>query len=545
MMGRFMLLCLGCLLLGGLAAEAQPTSRLPNASLPLNGSELIPLVQNGVSRKTSVNNISGTAVDIPWSQIIDTPTTLGGYGITNGATNGANTNITSLGGLTTPLSAGQGGTGFNGATAANGFLPIGNGAGFTLAPITGGSNVTVTNGAGSISIAAQTGIPSLTAGNCLTTARGSSGGTLTTTGTLYGVTPINAQSGVNYTIQDSDQCKLLSTSGNVLSITLPQAGAGGNFLTGWQTKLVRDQVTNLATLTPVTSTINLGAHLYLAPLQGTQIFSDGTNYTAITGSPWQVTSTGGLYYGLNGTAGVAISAAAASATAAKGSLAVGTAIGVSGFSSLGFGDIVTVSGNDSLGGGSQVTVSAPGSLGIGASLTVSGKRSTVIGGSALDNSAEDTFIQGSDTGTPGLAQYQQATLSGRGNTTAAIRLLTAPFAGVLATTAPALPNATVQSFKVVAIVFDTDTGGVTTFTALHSDNINPCIMRRGANAAATALVAGCTWTQGPTDGTITHLGAMSVTADTTLGGYNVSYTPGASNADHMDITAKLEIEQAQ
>lgn len=43
------------------------------------------------------------------------------------------------------------------ATAANGNIPIGNGAGFTLAPITAGTNVTVTNSAGGITIAASGG----------------------------------------------------------------------------------------------------------------------------------------------------------------------------------------------------------------------------------------------------------------------------------------------------------------------------------------------------------------------------------------------------
>lgn len=47
----------------------------------------------------------------------------------------------------------RGGTGFSGAFAPNGSLPIGNGAGFTLATITGTTNeITVTNGAGTITL---------------------------------------------------------------------------------------------------------------------------------------------------------------------------------------------------------------------------------------------------------------------------------------------------------------------------------------------------------------------------------------------------------
>lgn len=59
--------------------------------------------------------------------------------------------------LGAPLSAQYGGTGVNGAAAANGAVLIGNGAGFTLATLTAGSGVTITNGAGTITIAASGG----------------------------------------------------------------------------------------------------------------------------------------------------------------------------------------------------------------------------------------------------------------------------------------------------------------------------------------------------------------------------------------------------
>lgn len=53
----------------------------------------------------------------------------------------------------TPIAAGSGGTGFNGAAAANGQLPIGNGAGFALGSIGGTANqVNVTTGAGTIAL---------------------------------------------------------------------------------------------------------------------------------------------------------------------------------------------------------------------------------------------------------------------------------------------------------------------------------------------------------------------------------------------------------
>ena len=50
-------------------------------------------------------------------------------------------------------SAANGGSGIDGSAAANGKLLIGNGSGYTLATLTAGTGITVTNGAGSISVA--------------------------------------------------------------------------------------------------------------------------------------------------------------------------------------------------------------------------------------------------------------------------------------------------------------------------------------------------------------------------------------------------------
>ncbi len=66
-------------------------------------------------------------------------------------------NLANMGGL---LSVAQGGTGMNGSAAANGQLLIGNGTGYTLANLTAGTGVSVTNGAGSITIN-NTGVTSL------------------------------------------------------------------------------------------------------------------------------------------------------------------------------------------------------------------------------------------------------------------------------------------------------------------------------------------------------------------------------------------------
>jgi hypothetical protein len=64
---------------------------------------------------------------------------------------GANSDITSLTGLTTALPVAQGGTG-SGSAPANGQLLIGNGTGYALANLTPGTGISIANAAGSVTI---------------------------------------------------------------------------------------------------------------------------------------------------------------------------------------------------------------------------------------------------------------------------------------------------------------------------------------------------------------------------------------------------------
>lgn len=61
------------------------------------------------------------------------------------------------------LPAANGGTGFNGGSAANGSLPIGNGSGFSNATLTQGTGMTITNGVGTITLASNGAAANLTA----------------------------------------------------------------------------------------------------------------------------------------------------------------------------------------------------------------------------------------------------------------------------------------------------------------------------------------------------------------------------------------------
>jgi len=103
--------------------------------------------------------VSGKAYKIAGTSV------LSGSDLGSGVTGSS---LTSVGTLTTgtwsasTIAANKGGTGLT-AAPSNGELLIGNGSGYALSTLTAGSNITITEGSGSITIAAAAGTP--TAGN--------------------------------------------------------------------------------------------------------------------------------------------------------------------------------------------------------------------------------------------------------------------------------------------------------------------------------------------------------------------------------------------
>jgi hypothetical protein len=98
---------------------------------------------------TALINLGGTSLGIGIFTAVNAAVARASIGA---AASGANADITSLTGLTTPLSVSQGGTGQT--TYTNGQLLIGNTTGNTLtkATLTAGTGITVTNSTGSITI---------------------------------------------------------------------------------------------------------------------------------------------------------------------------------------------------------------------------------------------------------------------------------------------------------------------------------------------------------------------------------------------------------
>ncbi|MDL2342291.1 MAG: hypothetical protein QFB87_04420, partial [Patescibacteria group bacterium] len=159
------------------------------------------------------------------------------------AASGANSDITSLSGLTTALNAAQGGTGINGATAASGQLLIGNGSGYTLANLAQGSGISITNGAGAITVAVDNTVCT-TAGNCAAVAGGvtTTGGTTNKIALFTGAQAIGdsiiSQSGTTITVAGTLAATALQGDGslitnlnasNLASGTVPSAVVSGSY----------------------------------------------------------------------------------------------------------------------------------------------------------------------------------------------------------------------------------------------------------------------------------------------------------------------------
>jgi hypothetical protein len=131
--------------------------------------------------------------------------------------------------LTTALNYLYGGTGLT-ATPANGQLLIGNAAGYTLSTLTAGSGVSITNGAGSISISATGSggtVTSLTAGTGITL----SPSTITTTGSIAisntAVTAGTYSFPIGMAVNAQGQITAVSSDGSD-----NQTGSGGNLFIG-------------------------------------------------------------------------------------------------------------------------------------------------------------------------------------------------------------------------------------------------------------------------------------------------------------------------
>ena len=100
---------------------------------------------NSFWTQKNVSALSSISTTTAWSTITGTPSTIAGYGIADAAESGANSDITSLDGLTTPLAVNYGGTGV--ATLGTNYALLGNSTSAVQGVAPGASgNVLTSNG---------------------------------------------------------------------------------------------------------------------------------------------------------------------------------------------------------------------------------------------------------------------------------------------------------------------------------------------------------------------------------------------------------------
>ena len=317
--------------------------------------------------------------------------TLGGtLGIANGGTNatsasgarlnlgaaasGANSDITSITGLTTPLASTQGGTGQSSYT--DGQLLIGNSAtgGLAKSTITAGSGITVTNGNGTITIASTAGGGSVTSVNASggTTGLTFTGGPITTAGTLtLGGTLAVANGGTGATTESGARTALgvpsttgsgasgtwgISISGNAATVTNGVVTTGSYADPAWITALAGSKITgnisgNAANVTGTVAVANggTGSTTQSGARTGLGATIVGSNLFTLT-NPSAVTF---LRVNADNTVSALDAATFRSAIGAGTSSTTGTVTSVSGTGSangLSLSGTVTSSGNITLSG---------------------------------------------------------------------------------------------------------------------------------------------------------------------------------------------------
>jgi len=385
-----------------------------------------------------------------------------------------------------------------------------------------------------------------------------------------GTIVVNSQSGTSYTVVSGDQGKLVAfTNAANVAVTLPQAT--GAFGSGWYAYFLNTGG-GIVTITPTTSTIGGLINHKLLNGGAVLVVSDGTNYLVVphiafyggTSAGYSLsrpdgTATGGNQRSANSVDLQTSRSAATQVTSADyafaagrrntasntyavamgdtntasgvGSLAVGSSNTASGTYSTALGDGVTTSGGYSLTVGQSFTNAGSYSVAVGRSHASIGDQSAVFGRFGTTHGTEGALVLGAGsagTSSAGSSQMRTTVLWSFTSGATASRL-TANNGAASTTNIMNLANNSAMMFEAKCVVRNNSSANANTYT------IGPSLITRGANAASTAMSAGNpAVVAGPTTGTALTLAAdPTFTADTTNGGFNVSYTPPVGNNTAM------------
>jgi hypothetical protein len=424
-------------------------------------------------------------------------------------------------GVTGTLPVANGGTGQT--TYTDGQLLIGNSTGNTLAKATlsAGTGISITNGAGSISIAAT----------------GGSSSTLTISNKT-----------ANYTVVAGDLGSVINCTSGTFTVSLT---AAATLAAGFNVQIINTG-TGVITIDPNgAETLDANTTWQLSKGQGVRILCDGTNFQTIAirtsgqsansvalgnnsgGTPSvAITGAGAMALGGSYASGTDSFAAAISnntssygATGANG-VAIGPSARSSGASGVAIGRSTLASGGlgaVAIGGYGSTTASGDGAIAIGGGYSGNGAVAAVQGSVAINDYAHVPTTKGKYAFTSSGSFAQGASQTGmvvlrRATTDATASTLGSDGLAGGSDNQLILPNSSAFAFT-GTIVARQQTAGGTASAAWKIEGL----IRRETTAASTTLVAS----------TVTAISnvpawAIALTADTTNGGLAVTATGAAA-----------------
>ena len=428
-------------------------SQLPSATTPLGGTEVLPIVQSGATKKVTVNDLRGTAV----TAVTGTAPVVSSGGTTpaismaaaNGSTNGyltstdwttfngkqpAGSYLTSGGALGTPSSGTATNlTGLPLTTGVTGILPVANGGNGTATPsLVAGSNVTITGTWPNQTVASTGGggVTSFSAGSTGLTPATATTGAVTLAGTLAvasggtGTATPALVAGTNVTITGTWPNQTINSSGGGGSMVYPGAGiplsTGSAWGTSYNTTGTGDVVlsTSPTLVTPLLGTPTSGNF-------STGTFTWPTFNQNTTGTAANVTGTVAIANG-----GTGQTTAAAAITALTGTQTSGQYLRSNGtnavLAAIQAGDVPTLNQNTT-GTAANVTgvvAVANGGTGTATPSLVAGTNITISG--SFPNQTINASGGGSPGGSNTQVQYNNAgVFAGSANLTFNGTILTA------------------------------------------------------------------------------------------------------------------------